>query len=53
VKPYWRLLRWSERPEERIVYEMSVTQRDKFGQPIRLGPVSMALLRAAILRKDR
>ena len=44
---------WSERPDERIVYEMSVTQRDKFGQPIRLGPVSVSLLRAAIPRKGQ
>jgi hypothetical protein len=44
---------WSESPDERVVYEMSVTQLDKFGEPIRLGPVSVSLLRTAVLRKDR
>jgi hypothetical protein len=29
---------WSESPDERIVYEMNATQRDKLGQGIRLGP---------------
>ena len=43
---------WSERPDERVVYEMSLTQRDKFDQPIRLGPVSVSLLRAALPRTD-
>jgi len=41
---------WSERPDDRVVYEMSLTQRDKFDQPIRLGPVSVSLLRAALPR---
>ena len=41
---------WSERPDERVVYEMSLTQRDKFDQPIRLGSVSVSLLRAALPR---
>ncbi len=43
---------WSENPDGRIIYEMSYTQRDKFDQPIRLGPVSVSVLRAAILRKS-
>ncbi len=43
---------WNESPGERIVYEMSATQLDKFAQPIRLGPVSVSLLRAAVFRKD-
>ena len=34
---------WNEKPEERVVYEMSLTQRDKFDQPIRLGSVSVSL----------
>jgi hypothetical protein len=34
---------WSERPDERIVYEMSATQLDKLGQPIRFGSVSAIL----------
>ena len=42
---------WNEKREERVVYEMSLTQRDKFDQPIRLGPVSVLLLRAALLRR--
>ena len=41
---------WNEKPEERVVYEMSLTQRDKFDQPIRLGPVSVSLLRVALPR---
>ena len=41
---------WNEKPEERVVYEMSLTQRDKFDQPIRLGPVSVSLFRAALPR---
>jgi hypothetical protein len=42
---------WNEKPDDRVVYEMSVTQRDKFDQPVRLGPVSVSLLRAALLRR--
>lgn len=42
---------WGEKPDVRVVYEMSLTQRDKFDQPIRLGPVSVSLLRAALLRR--
>lgn len=41
---------WGEKPDQRVVYEMSLTQRDKFGQPIRLGPVSVSLLRASLPR---
>ena len=41
---------WHEKPDDRVVYEMSLTQRDKFDQPIRLGPVSVSLLRAALPR---
>ena len=41
---------WNEKPDDRVVYEMSLTQQDKFGQPIRLGPVSVSLLRAALPR---
>jgi hypothetical protein len=41
---------WGEKPDDRVVYEMSLTQRDKFDQPIRLGPVSVSLLRAALPR---
>jgi hypothetical protein len=28
---------WHEKPDDRVVYEMSITQRDKFDQPIRIG----------------
>ena len=42
---------WGEKPDVRVVYEKSLTQRDKFDQPIRLGPVSVSLLRAALLRR--
>jgi hypothetical protein len=42
---------WNEKPDDRVVYEMSVTQRDKFDQPVRLGPVSVSLLRAALPRR--
>jgi hypothetical protein len=41
---------WHEKPDDRVVYEMSLTQRDKFDQPIRLGSVSVSLLRAALPR---
>jgi hypothetical protein len=43
---------WSERPDERVAYEMSLTQRDKFDRPIRLGPVSVSLLCAALPRRS-
>jgi len=39
---------WHEKPDVRVVYEMSLTQRGKFDQPIRLGPVSVSFLRAAL-----
>ena len=41
---------WHEKPDDRVVYEMSLTQRDKFDRPITLGPVSVSLLRAALPR---
>jgi hypothetical protein len=52
LRPFSRRRRWwwYEKPDDRVVYEMSLTQRDKFDQPIRLGPVSVSLLRAALPR---
>ena len=42
---------WGEKRDQRVVYEISLTQRDEFDRPIRLGPVSVSLLRAALLRR--